>query len=57
MSDRLVYTVTEAAGVLGISRGAAYEQVRAGVIPSRRLGRRWVIPKAQLHSWLDGGNA
>lgn len=57
MTDRLVYTVTEAAGVLGISRAKAYEEVRAGAIPARRLGRRWVVPKAQLHTWLEGGDA
>ncbi len=55
MAERLTYTVDEAAQVLGVSRGVAYEQVRSGEIPSKRLGKRWVIPKAQLHVWLNGG--
>jgi excisionase family DNA binding protein len=57
MVDRLVYTVDEAAGLLGVSRGVAYEQVRSGIIPARRLGKRWVVPKRQFHEWLEGGDA
>lgn len=55
--ERQTYTVDEAAGVLGVSRGVAYEQVREGVIPSLRLGKRWVIPKARFDAWLAGGDA
>lgn len=57
MAERLTYTVDEAAQVLGVSRGVAYDQVRSGEIPARRLGKRWVIPKSQLHAWLNGGAA
>lgn len=49
---RLTYTVEEAAELLGISRSGAYEAVRAGVIPAERIGRRWVVPRGRLHSWL-----
>ena len=35
---RLVLSVTEAAGMLGISRGLAYELVARGELPSLRLG-------------------
>ena len=52
-SNRLTYTVEEAAAALGISRGLAYEMVREGSIPSLRLGqRRILIPKAGLQSML-----
>ena len=36
--DRLTYTVTETAALLGISRTSAYECVRRGEIPSLTLG-------------------
>ena len=49
---KLVLTVTEAAKVLGISRGLAYQLVRQGVIPTIRLGRRLVVPKARLTALL-----
>jgi excisionase family DNA binding protein len=49
MTDEpLVMTVGDAAKLLGISRGLAYELVRQGVIPSIRLGRRLVIPRRRL---------
>ena len=48
-----VMTVTEAARVLHISRGSAYEAVKAGEIPSIRIGRRIVIPTAALARLLQ----
>lgn len=49
-----VYRVPEVAELLGLSRGSTYELVREGTIPARRLGRRWVIPKASFAAWLSG---
>lgn len=55
MSDtRLTLTVEEAAVLLGISRGLAYEQVRLGVIPALRLGRRLVVPVRALEAMIAG---
>ncbi|GAA1399438.1 hypothetical protein GCM10009613_55020 [Pseudonocardia kongjuensis] len=53
-SDRLTYTVDEVAHLLNLSRGLAYQYVREGEIPARRIGRRWLVPKARFHAWLDG---
>ncbi len=47
-SERLVFTVGEAAELLGISRAFAYELVARGELPVIRLGRRIVVPKAAL---------
>ena len=46
-------TVEEAARLLGISRGIAFQAVRRGDIPSIRIGRRILIPIARLHAMLD----
>lgn len=51
---RAVYTVTEVAQLLGLSRSVTYDLVREGTIPAQRLGRRWVIPKGRFESWLAG---
>jgi excisionase family DNA binding protein len=51
-NDRLTLTVEEAAEVLGISRTLAYELVRRGALPSLRLGRRLVVPRAGLLALL-----
>ena len=48
-----IYTVREVAVCLGISAALAYELVRAGEIPAKRLGRRWVIPRERFHAWLN----
>lgn len=49
IGERLVLTVEEAATLLGISRAFAYEAVNAGTIPSIRIGRRILVPKAALN--------
>ena len=51
----LVLTVLEAAKLLRLSRGSAYEGIRLGQIPSIRVGRRILIPRAALLRLLDGG--
>jgi excisionase family DNA binding protein len=51
--DRLTCTVTEAAGLLGISRGAAYEAARSGQLPTLRIGKRLLVPIGALHKLLD----
>jgi excisionase family DNA binding protein len=53
VSERLTLTVEETARLLGISRGAAYEAVRRGELPSLRIGRRILIPRSRLADLLD----
>jgi len=50
--DKLTISVSEAAEVLGISRGKAYEQVSSGCLPSIRVGRRILIPKHSVSEFL-----
>ena len=49
-ASRLVLSVPEAADLLGISRALGYELVARGELPSLRLGRRIVVPRAALLS-------
>lgn len=49
----LVLTVPEVARTLGISRSFAYELVAAGELPSIRLGRRVVVPRRRLETFLE----
>ncbi|MBU2009194.1 MAG: helix-turn-helix domain-containing protein [Chloroflexi bacterium] len=50
--ERLTVTVPEAARLLGIGRGLAYELARLGELPCLRFGRRLVIPRAALTEML-----
>ena len=51
---RVTYTVPEIAALLGISRATAYAMLRAGEIPARRIGSRWIIACRRFNAWLDG---
>jgi excisionase family DNA binding protein len=51
---RLTMRVEEAAGLLGISRGLAYELVNRGELPALRLGRRLVVPVSALEDLVVG---
>jgi excisionase family DNA binding protein len=53
---RAVYTVREVADLLSLSTGSTYALVRAGEIPARKLGGRWVIPKQRFHDWLNSAS-
>ena len=51
--ERLCLNVPEAAKILGISRGLAYELARSGRLPALRFGRRLLIPRAALERMLN----
>ena len=49
---RAALTVDEVAEILDISRTSAYQACHRRVIPSRRLGRRILIPVPAFVEWL-----
>ena len=52
LEHRVTLSVEETATLLGLGRSAAYEAARRGDIPSRRLGRRVIVPVPALLNWL-----
>jgi excisionase family DNA binding protein len=56
LNGRLTLSVDEVATLLNLGRSAAYEAARRGDLPSRRLGRRIVIPVPLLLEWLGIAN-
>ncbi len=54
--ERQTLTVEEAAKLLGVSRGSAYEAVRSGELPVVRLGRRLLVPRQALDRLLAGSD-
>ena len=46
--DRLTWTITEAAQLLGTSRSTAYEAAHRGELPVRLIGRRMLVPGVAL---------
>jgi excisionase family DNA binding protein len=55
--EKLTLTVPEAARLIGISRMTAYVAVREGTIPSIRIGRRVLVPRAALDRLLAAASA
>lgn len=50
-------TPEEVAGLLGLSRRQVYRQLAEGLIPCRRVGRRYVIFRADVDRLLRDGTA
>ena len=44
--ERVTYKITEAAQLLGVGRNQAYEAAARGEIPTIKIGKRLLVPKA-----------
>lgn len=55
-NERLTYSVREAAQALGLSRNSVYQGCLNGQIPHVKIGKRLLIPKAQLERLLLGNS-
>jgi excisionase family DNA binding protein len=53
LPDRLTWSITEVAQVLGISRASAYEAAHRGELPVRVIGRRMLVPRVALLRLLN----
>lgn len=52
-SDQLTLSVEEAARLLGISPGLAYELVHRGELAAIRLGRRILVPRQVVEALIN----
>jgi excisionase family DNA binding protein len=52
LAGKATITIEQAAQVLGLGRTAAYDAARRGELPTRRLGRRLLVPVPALLAWL-----
>ncbi len=54
MNDvKKVLSVDDVAKELGLNRNTIYRQVRAGLIPSVKVGDRYLIPRSAFDKWLE----
>jgi excisionase family DNA binding protein len=53
MPEVLTYRIEEVARLLGISRNSAYEAARRGEIPTIRIGKRLLVPRAAVNRLLE----
>ena len=52
LEGRATITIEQTAKLLGLGRTAAYDAARRGELPTRRLGRRLLVPVPALLEWL-----
>jgi excisionase family DNA binding protein len=53
--ERKVYSVENVALILNVSEEHVRRQIRAGLMPHKRVGRRVVIPCKLFEDWLNRG--
>ena len=53
LASRATITIEQTAQLLGLGRTAAYDAARRGELPTRRLGRRLLVPVPALLAWLE----
>jgi excisionase family DNA binding protein len=53
-NEARTYTVDEAARMLRIGRNQAYQAAKVGQIPTIRIGKRLLVPRAALDRMLAG---
>jgi excisionase family DNA binding protein len=54
IEERRTYSVEEAGRLLGVGRNQAYEAAKTGTLPTIKIGRRLLVPKAALDRMLNG---
>ena len=52
IKGKATITIEQTARLLGLGRTAAYDAARRGELPTRRLGRRLLVPVPTLLEWL-----
>lgn len=52
LQEKLAFSIPDAARVLSIGQSLLKEQVRTGKIRGVRIGRRLIIPRAELERFL-----
>ncbi len=54
MSDRdVVFTISELAAYLKVSKSTLYKIVREGKVPCQKVGRHWRFRKEAIDRWLE----
>lgn len=52
-SDKLAYTINEAAKSVGLSRSTIYKLIGAGQLTTIKVGNRTLIPTESLRALVD----
>lgn len=50
--ERELFTITEFCKMAGIGRTLAYDLIKSGDLRAVKVGRKTMIPRAAIESWL-----
>lgn len=53
-TERVAFSITEAAELLGVGRTTLYNEVAAGRLPTVTIGRRRLITRTAVDAYLAG---
>lgn len=53
---RLLYSVAEAAKILGVSRATTFREIRAKRLKPRRIGRRTMLAAEELRRYAEAAD-
>ena len=53
MHNNSALSIMEAARILGIGRSTLYGLIKQGQLPTRKLGKRTLILKSELETFID----
>ncbi|CAM5774925.1 hypothetical protein LMIY3S_04766 [Labrys miyagiensis] len=53
-ADRVGISITEACYISGVGKSYLYEQIAAGNLPARKIGRRSIILRDDFMRWIEG---
>jgi hypothetical protein len=57
IQNDVVWGAREIGREVGLDRGAAYHLLSRGLLPAKRVGRKWVASRDQLRRALTGDQA
>ncbi len=57
MDSKMILSARETALYLGIGMNKTYELLASGQIPTRRIGRKYLIPRLALDRWLTAASS
>jgi len=51
--DLILYTVAEVAKILKVTERTVYNYIKAGIIPSAKIGKHWRIKALDLINFIE----
>jgi excisionase family DNA binding protein len=55
-TEKMAFSVKETADSLGLCSNTVYELIQSGKLPAIHLGRKILVSKIELQTWLKNGN-